>query len=727
MSKYFCLRPIYFMNKKPDRARIIIIDDEIRMGDSLTALLTDAGYVAESFNDPLKALENFNEVQPDLVITDIKMPHMGGLEILKKVKEQDETVPVILMTAFASLNTAVEAISQGAYDYLVKPVEFAHLELAVKRGIEKRRSDLSRLQLVENLRESNIRLEKRADELNALYEAGTSIGSAANPKELLNKIVELAARVTEAQVGSVMLLDEAHEHLTIAAAIGLDPKIVAGTKLAIGSSIAGHVAQYGKPLMVDDVENNDRFKRINNERYGAASLICVPLQIKNKVLGVINMANKKDGRRFTSDDLRLLATFAAQVAVTVDDANQFESNRRRLVEFQILHELNAELPKIKTMNKFRRLLVEKLNRVFRIDYSIWLSYDNDTKTLIPESASGVENIPLSDSGGIDLGSAGSGSLVLEVPELEKIDIHDIKTLTEFIVKKILKNKKFPQPRRVNMAIPVLRSGELAMILLLGADSASPFSADDESLARLVISQAGLLFEREKSLLNATRLLTMGNMISEISHDLRKPLTSIKGTLQIVRKKWPEVFAKSDYLKSAEEEIHRMNELVRELVDFSNPKKYQTEKVDLRSVISRAAELVKPELKRAKVHFSKEFQKANWETIVNKNQVLECFLNLFLNGIEAMPKGGELSVFGLIEKPDHKKNEYLAIRVSDSGVGIKKEEISRIFERYYTSKETGTGLGLAVVERIISAHGGTLKVESKVGEGTTFTLYFPIEQ
>jgi signal transduction histidine kinase len=87
-------------------------------------------------------------------------------------------------------------------------------------------------------------------------------------------------------------------------------------------------------------------------------------------------------------------------------------------------------------------------------------------------------------------------------------------------------------------------------------------------------------------------------------------------------------------------------------------------------------------------------------------------------------GGELRVEGLIERPDHRKEEYLAVRVIDSGCGIKKENVPRIFDRYYTTKETGTGLGLAVVERIISAHSGTLAVNSEEGRGTTFTLYFP---
>lgn len=92
----------------------------------------------------------------------------------------------------------------------------------------------------------------------------------------------------------------------------------------------------------------------------------------------------------------------------------------------------------------------------------------------------------------------------------------------------------------------------------------------------------------------------------------------------------------------------------------------------------------------------------------------------------MPQGGSLEVKGLIEKPHHKKDDYLAIRIKDSGVGISKENLSEIFDRYYTTKETGTGLGLAIVERIMSAHSGTLTVDSVLGEGTCFNLYFPLE-
>jgi len=712
------------MNKTNEK--IIIVDDEKRMCDSLTKLLSDDGYQVKAFQNSPEAAAAIRSEKIDLVITDIKMPHMDGLEMLQAVKNVDEDIPVVLMTGYASLDSAVEAVSQGAYDYLLKPVEFAHLELIVNRALEKRRSDLARSQLLEELKLSNLILHRRISELNALYEAGKSIGSAANLKDLLRQIVALASSVTEAQVGSIMLLDERAQYLTIEAAIGLDKQIIDQTRLAIGESIAGYVAETREPLVIEDVEHDERFKRINQEKYGAASLLCAPMIIKNKVIGVINMANKQEGESFTDNDLRLLATFASQAAVAVDDANQFEKNRRRLIEFEILHEVSAELPSLQSIHDFRRILVDKLKRVFQIDYSIWFNWDSDNKMLLPDSATGKTIIPSTDSGGIDLRRIKRENISLTSIDLKKLNLKDIPILSAFIAEQLSKNKNFPTPRQAYMAIPIMRYGEPTYIFYLGANSEKPYSKDDISLARLVISQAALLFERERSLLNATRLLTMGNMISEISHDLRKPLTSIKGSLQILKQRWPEI-EKSDFHKLAEDEVYRMNELVRELVDFSNPNRYETEKLDLRQIVTRASELVAPDMRKYGIEFKAEFEDADWEVIVNKNQILEVLLNLFINAIEAMPDGGALSVYGLVKKPEHKKTNHLALQIRDTGVGIKKQNLSKIFDRYYTSKESGTGLGLAVAERIISAHSGMIRVESTEGKGTTFTLYLPYNE
>ena len=105
--------------------------------------------------------------------------------------------------------------------------------------------------------------------------------------------------------------------------------------------------------------------------------------------------------------------------------------------------------------------------------------------------------------------------------------------------------------------------------------------------------------------------------------------------------------------------------------------------------------------------------------------MEIFLNLFINAVDAMPEGGKLQVEGLVERPDHKKEDFLAIRVSDTGVGIKRENLSKIFDPFYTTREDGVGLGLSLCHQIISDHNGNMQIESKEKVGTKVFLTFPI--
>ena len=704
--------------------KIVIIDDEKRMCDSLSALLSGEGYRVEAFQNSADAVAQLGRDRIDLVISDIKMAGPDGLEILRLVKERDPAIPVILMTGYASLETALEAINKGAYDYLLKPVEFAYLALAVRRALEKRRAELAEARLLEELKLSNFILKRRLDELDALYEAGKSIGSSTNLNDLLRQIVVLAATVTEAQVGSIMLLDEHKEFLRVAAAIGLEPDVVAQTRLPVGESIAGYVAKSGEPLVIADVESDPRFKRTNKEKYGAASMLCVPLRIKNSVLGVINMANKQGRTPFSEDDLRLLSTFASQAAVAVDDANQFEKSRRRLIEFEILHEISLQMHTLGSVGKFRELLVSKLRRIFPIDYAVWFTWNRESGTLVPEGATGADKLPLTESGKIDLSKVPVEAVTIADLSIANADLESVAVLSRKLSRRMEEHHLYPKPGGAFMAIPIYRGNAPAYLLCLGSSAEHGYSDEDISLARLVISQSAVLFERERALVNSTRLLTMGSMISEISHDLRRPLNSIRGSMSILWQRHPELLTELPMLKGLEDEVHRMNELVRELVDFSNPNRYETTTLDLRQTIARVGELISQDLRKRHVSFASEFASANWEIIANKNQLIEMFLNLFLNALDAMPNGGTLTVRGLVERPEHKKSDYLAIKVIDSGAGIKKEHLSRVFDRYFTTKDTGTGLGLAVVDRIMSAHNGTVRVESEEGKGACFTVYFP---
>jgi len=704
--------------------KILVVDDEARMCESLRELLTGAGYDVTTTQSATDALKRLKKESFDLVITDIKMPDFSGLEVLRAAKEADPELEVILMTGYASLESSLDAIRKDAFEYLLKPVEFSQMEISVRRALEKRASNLARHRLLEDLKLANINLNNRLNEINALYEAGKMLAVADGVKQLLDSIVTLAAGVTEAEIGSLMLINSTGDYLTIEAAIGLKAELTEAVKLPLGESIAGYVAKLGSPLIVDDVERDNRFKRINKERYTSASLLCVPLKISNRILGVVNMANKRHGEVFSEHDLKLLTTFASQAAVAIDNARKAEDNLNKLREFSILFDLSQQLSRVGSVAAMRSTVFEYLNKLMELDFALWFEWQSAQTSLKPIGATGTD-IPMTDTGSFNLEKVREEEVIIDNIDFSGLDFDDIDALSAYMAARLAKYPAFPEPGDNFTALPVIQEGDLRHIFCIGSKDNIKYSHQEISLARLVISQAYGFYEREKALLNATRLLTMGNMISEISHDLRRPLTNIRGGLQILREKWPEVVEKSDFFQMVEDEIHRLNELVRELVDFSKPYKYETEIVDIRMVIRRAAELIKPEFRKKSITFGDDFGECSYEIAVNKNQILEVFLNLFLNAVDSMAEGGELKVVGKIDRPSFKKADYLAITISDTGHGIKKENLSKIFDRYYTTKKTGTGLGLAVVERIISAHGGTLSVQSEYGRGTDFTLYFPL--
>ena len=141
------------MTKRLDRGRILVVDDEASARGGLQALLTDEGYRVEVAENGAVALARFRETAADVVVTDLKMPKMDGLELLKKLREQDPTVPVLVCTAFGDVSSAVQAMRAGAEDYLTKPIDFDALTVAIERAIERRELRVEAENLRQQLRE----------------------------------------------------------------------------------------------------------------------------------------------------------------------------------------------------------------------------------------------------------------------------------------------------------------------------------------------------------------------------------------------------------------------------------------------------------------------------------------------------------------------------------------------------------------------------------------------
>jgi two-component system, sporulation sensor kinase E len=682
------------------------VDDEKGMCESLKTLISKEGYEVTTEEKGEEAVKKIRGNNFDLVITDIKMPRVDGLEVLKAARQKDGDAVVILMTGYASLESAISAINQGAYDYLMKPIEFPELKVSIQRGLEKRRSDKDKTKLLNELQQKNLELKKKVAELNALYKAGMSLSTTQNLKNLLNKIVSLATGVIEAESGSIMLIQKPDKILTIEAAIGLSSHIIENTKLELGSSIAGFVAQKGKPLIIKDIDKDFRFKHLSKKHYATRSLLCVPVKVKDNVLGVINLSDKKTGAAFTQNDLKLLTTFASQAAIAIDDAEHFSQSLRKIGELEVLYEIASQLSSMESLAGICSFIFEKTKAIMPVEFALWFEWNEKGNELILNQVHGCKDMRQNHA-----------------ISLSKAEVCDPETVNTKLRTSLKGHSDLSSHLETIVSFPIIAENSIHGVLSVGNRQKRNLSDEQGRLISIIVSQSASVYEKRKSLLNATRLITMGNLVSEITHDLKKPLTNIRGTLQILRDKYCDTKNKEKYFSLVEEEIFRLNGLVKEIVNFSNPYKYEMEKKDIACVLDRALKLVERDLKSRNVSLKKEYQEGQ-SVLIDKNQMMEVFLNIILNSIEAMPKGGELSISCNSYQDEKKGRDFVQVCVSDTGCGIPPENLSSIFDRYYTTKREGTGLGLAVVERIVKAHGGFVEVESQPEKGTRFFVNLP---
>jgi two-component system sensor histidine kinase HydH len=217
-----------------------------------------------------------------------------------------------------------------------------------------------------------------------------------------------------------------------------------------------------------------------------------------------------------------------------------------------------------------------------------------------------------------------------------------------------------------------------------------------------------------------RLAAVGRLAAGVAHEIRNPLSSIKGFATYFRERYagnPEDVQTATILI---QEVDRLNRVVSQLLEFSRPVGIVPRPCRLAELIAASLRLVEGPLQEKNIEVRTECPAPEAEVRVDPDRLNQVLLNLYLNAVEAMAPGGLLRV--AVE--DGGSGGGFRIRVSDTGCGIRPEDLSQVFEPYFTTKPTGTGLGLAIAHNIVAAMGGRITVESRLGEGTRFEVNLP---
>ncbi|HEY6837799.1 MAG TPA: ATP-binding protein, partial [Geobacteraceae bacterium] len=266
-------------------------------------------------------------------------------------------------------------------------------------------------------------------------------------------------------------------------------------------------------------------------------------------------------------------------------------------------------------------------------------------------------------------------------------------------------------------------------LIFGVNSVPFTDRDGNREGGLINFQDLTQFKRmEAELKKADRLAAIGELSARIAHEVRNPLASISGSVQLIAQGETVAAKDKKLLQIVMRETDRLNGLISEFLAYARPVQPMKSTVRFHQFMTDLTDLLKSDQRFEKVAISIACPQ-DLAIEADRNQLQQVFWNLAVNAAEAMPGGGEVSIVCSVVNADYtgvELGDMTKVEVKDNGCGMTGENVSKVFEPFFTTKQGGTGLGLAIVYRIVEAHGGVIFVDSVRGEGTRFTMFLPLQ-
>jgi len=578
--------------------------------------------------------------------------------------------------------------------------------------------------MIEKIRRMVLSEERKrpeAKEINALLEISKAIASDLYLEDVLRLIVTVTANLMDSKICSLWILDEKDQKLKLKATQSISEEYLKERSLAMGEGVVGHVALRNQPMAILNVIKEPLYKEKElAKKEGLVSMLSVPMCIKDRVIGVINCYTSYP-HSFSKSEEEMLTTVANQAAICIENSGLMET----LDVDEILRLVLEGVTKNIGFDRARLYLVNEKRNVLECKMAVGIDEERIrgiALRLNPEDSIVARSI--FEKQPFIIPDASKDPRVNPIIK-EKFNLHSLVVIPLLAKEKALGAiaADFIEPNK-NITKEALESvmafAQQAGLAIHNAFMYQELKTFSQQMEEKIQKTTADLRKTEAQLIRSEKLAALGQLAAGIAHEIRNPLTSINILIHSLTENLPSGTSHKEDLQVIEEEIHRINEIVDQFLRFAKPAPPLLEKGDVISIFEETLQLLRPQIEKQRIIVQKEFQPL-LPILMDREQMKQVILNLLLNAAQAMPKGGYLALKGHIPEDD----QWIKLSIQDSGVGIPGEDMNKLFDPFFSTKEGGIGLGLSIAHRIIDQHHGKIEVESAPGKGTLFTLWLPI--
>lgn len=559
--------------------------------------------------------------------------------------------------------------------------------------------------------------------LAALYEVSSQLGTSLDLSEVLNQVMDAIIQLTGAERGFMMLYDEVSGQLRTEAARNVDQKKIETQSMQISRTVLKRAATTGESILTNNAQEDERFSAQESViGFQLRSIMCAPLRARGRIIGAVYVDNKLFSGVFQDDDLELLATFANQAAIAIDNARLFtqtdQALSRRVEELSIFQRIDQQLNQSLDLNE---VLSSALNWAMRLTTA-----DSGSIGLIEETE---EEEP-----------------VLHLLVNTNADDEDqrLVPVTHPILARVLAEKQavFTQdtteaqsidgsPAAVQLSVPILHDERVTGLITLESQTAVAIDDDDKEFVRRLADRAAVAIENASLYEKIAAANTAkSEFISIVTHELRLPMTSIKGYTDLIMSGMVGELneQQTQFMGVIKRNLGRMSVLISDLSDINRMESgrmtFEIGAFDIRDVVEDVTDSLQERIASREQTLHVEIRPEVTAVYADSRRINQILTNLLSNANKYTPDGGRIQI------QVSQENGRALVAVTDTGIGISEENQAQLFTQFFRAEDeevreqAGWGLGLSIVKKMVEAQGGEIWFKSTLGEGSTFAFTVP---